>query len=313
MPDTRKHRGPHPEDRRLFADAALADLRAAVGDLSLLRTRGYSETASLKLVGDRFALDRRQRVAVMRAACSDQALAARTERLLAPDDLRGHPLRIDGYNLLITIEAALADGAVLHCRDGTFRDMASMHGTYRKVRETVPAIEMIGRWIAALAPSECLWYLDRSVSNSGRLKTILLEVAEALLQPTLLLSGRAALLLLQALQLDPREEHDFEIPEFPQSYTSEPEPQLDVILDRAFQLRSDLRAFEARVDAAEKGERVAAAGLWPRGTPRQRRNRPDPMWRIPGRGTGVGRACGICRACRVAPGACPSPGSCLCE
>jgi hypothetical protein len=179
MPDTRKHRGPHPEDRRLFTGAALADLRAAVGDLSLLLARRYAPAASLKLVGDRFALDRRQRVAVMRAACSDQALAGRAGRRLNPADLRGRPLRIDGYNLLTTVEAALAGGALLHCRDGTFRDMASMHGTYRKVRETVPAIEMIGRFVEPLAPSECLWYLDRPVSNSGRLKTAILEVAEA--------------------------------------------------------------------------------------------------------------------------------------
>ena len=38
VPDTRKHRGPHPEDARLFADAMLPRLRAAVADLSWLLT-----------------------------------------------------------------------------------------------------------------------------------------------------------------------------------------------------------------------------------------------------------------------------------
>ncbi len=56
MPDRRKHRGPHPEDRRLFAPEALPRLRAAAGDLSWLLSRGYAPESSLKLVGDRYAL-----------------------------------------------------------------------------------------------------------------------------------------------------------------------------------------------------------------------------------------------------------------
>ena len=39
----------------------------------------------------------------------------------------------------------MGGGIVLLARDGCYRDMASMHGTYRKVAETVPALEAIGR------------------------------------------------------------------------------------------------------------------------------------------------------------------------
>ncbi|MCK4628090.1 MAG: DUF5616 domain-containing protein, partial [Sedimentisphaerales bacterium] len=52
------------------------------------------------------------------------------------------------------------------------------HGTYRKVEETIPSLKLIGRTIAELNTSQCLWYLDRPVSNSGRLKTILLQLAD---------------------------------------------------------------------------------------------------------------------------------------
>jgi outer membrane protein len=69
--------------------------------------------------------------------------------------------------------------------------------------------------------------------------------------------------LVQALQLDPSEEYDFEIPQLPQSYTSEPEPELKTILSRAFQLRHDLRGMEDRLEAAVQDERVAGAGYWP--------------------------------------------------
>jgi hypothetical protein len=68
MPDKRTHRGPHPSDVKLFAENVLPDLRTAVADYSLLLTKGYAEKSALKLVGDKFSLTERQRVAVMRNA-----------------------------------------------------------------------------------------------------------------------------------------------------------------------------------------------------------------------------------------------------
>ncbi len=104
---------------------------------------------------------------------------------------------IDGYNLLITIEAALSGGLIFKGRDGCFRDLASIHGTYRKVEETIPAIELIGDFLTEIgrprvegvppsnrgqdardtAAPHVLWLLDSPVSNSGRLKTLLGDLA----------------------------------------------------------------------------------------------------------------------------------------
>lgn len=154
-------------------------LREAVGDLSWLWTRGYSQTAALKLVGDRFQLTERQRLAVLRSACSDQSLASRSDTHSEPVELDGRELHIDGFNLLTTIEAALACGVLLIGRDGCIRDMASMHGSYRKVDETVPALELIGKTIAPLNVSRCRWLFDRPVSNSGRISKIVRETAAA--------------------------------------------------------------------------------------------------------------------------------------
>ena len=71
MPDKRSHRGPHPDDAKLFAPEKIAHLRNAVEDFSLLLTKGYADKGALKLVGDKFSLTQRQRLAVMRSACSD--------------------------------------------------------------------------------------------------------------------------------------------------------------------------------------------------------------------------------------------------
>lgn len=179
VPDTRSHRGPHPEDGVLFAAEAWPRLRSATDDLSWLLGRSYSMVSALKLVGDRYQLQERQRMAVMRSACSDQAICERLSRCAPADQWTGRQLLLDGYNVLTSVEAALGGGVILQARDGCYRDLASMHGTYRKVAETIPALRLIGQFLASRGIVDCLWYLDSPVSNSGRLKTIMTQIAQA--------------------------------------------------------------------------------------------------------------------------------------
>ncbi len=177
MPDKRTHRGPHPADEKLFAANRICDLQSAIADFSLLLTKGYAEKSALKLVGDRLSLTERQRLAIMRSACSDQQLVSRNQRCIAIENLAGQPIAIDGYNVLITIEAAMSGGVIFKGRDGCFRDLASIHGTYRKVTETIPAVRLIGEFLGEIGAAETLWLLDSPVSNSGRLKTLIGELA----------------------------------------------------------------------------------------------------------------------------------------
>ena len=91
--------------------------------------------------------------------------------------LAGRAVWLDGYNVLTTIEVALGGGVILAACDRTYRDIASMHGTYRKVAETLPALELLGRMTAVCGASTWRWYLDRPVSNSGRLRRIMMDLA----------------------------------------------------------------------------------------------------------------------------------------
>ncbi len=177
MPDVRKHRGPHPQDRRLFGAEALPRLNQAAADLAWLLDRGYALPSSLKLVGDRYDLRARQRLALSRALAPWAQVLARREKRLSLEYLAGRDVWIDGYNTLLTIEAALAGGVLLGCRDDTVRDMASVHGSYRRVEETVPALELLGQELQRLKVRQVRWLLDRPVSNSGRLKRLMLQLA----------------------------------------------------------------------------------------------------------------------------------------
>jgi len=177
MPDKRTHRGPHPADEKLFAAGAISNLQLAIVDFSLLLTRGYAEKGALKLVGDKFSLTQRQRLAIMRSACSDEQLTSRNRRCVTLENLAGQSIAIDGYNVLITVEAAMSGGVIFKGRDGCFRDLASVHGTYRKVTETIPAVKLISQFLREVGADKALWLLDRPVSNSGRLKTLIGELA----------------------------------------------------------------------------------------------------------------------------------------
>ncbi|KKK94518.1 hypothetical protein LCGC14_2682050, partial [marine sediment metagenome] len=162
----------------LFAAKNIETLQHATCDVSRLLTMGYAVNSSLKLVCDRFSLTNRQRLAVMRSACSDEQLSGRRDREVQFYELDARPLVIDGYNVLITIEAVLSGGFIFIGRDGCWRDLASVHGSYRRVEETVAAVEIVGRCLTKAGVTDIRWLFDSPVSNSGKLKTLIAEIAE---------------------------------------------------------------------------------------------------------------------------------------
>lgn len=168
------NRGAHPEDSDQFGPDQHARLRAAVRDLSWLRSRGYGSAAK-KLVGDRYRLQRRQRNAVARSACSDAERTHRLQARLSLGEEAGQVVDIDVFNVLITVEAALGGAFLFVGRDTAYRDVNPLQGTYRVVRQTAPALQLVTQTLQRLGVSGVNWYLDQSVSNVGRVKTKLTE------------------------------------------------------------------------------------------------------------------------------------------
>jgi hypothetical protein len=177
LPPNPSHRGPDPHDAAAFDAESLPALRGAAADFCWLLSRGYASVSALKLVGDRFGLTERQRQAVRRSACSDDDHQRRSRKMCAGGDVTGQVLLIDGFNVLTTIEAALGGAVVLSCRDETYRDIAGLHGTYRRVAETMPALGLLGATISSLGIRNCHWLFDRPVSNSGRTRRLFLDYA----------------------------------------------------------------------------------------------------------------------------------------
>jgi hypothetical protein len=173
-----KHRGKHSKDTYNFATKWYPVFAAAASDLSFLLGREYGEKSALALVGNRYRLNKRQQRALSLLTCPADKIVSRKQKALNPEALKGQEITIDGYNLLITIEAALSQGYILAGQDGSYRDVASVHSTYKKVDETIPALLLIDEALKELGVKHAQWYFDSPVSNSGKLKVLLYELAE---------------------------------------------------------------------------------------------------------------------------------------
>lgn len=173
-----RHRSVHPNDRALFGGEQLRRLRDAVYEFCWLLNRGYARHSVIQLVGDHHQLAKRQRLAISRAACTTINRELRQAKCVQFEQIKGRQLVIDGFNLVISVETAMAGGLLLRCCDGCIRDIASIHGTYRQVHETRQAIELIGNMLQSFSSASVLWLFDKPVSNSGRLAKMVRDIAK---------------------------------------------------------------------------------------------------------------------------------------
>ncbi|MGM0377957.1 MAG: DUF434 domain-containing protein [Bacteroidota bacterium] len=178
-PDSRKHRGPGPRDHLYFAKDQIPVLSAAAKDYCWLLDRDYTAKSALKLVGDHFKLHERQRKALDRC-CQPESLVKEiaARGLLSPGELPHSPVVIDGFNLLIILEAALSGAPLFKGRDGLIRDISGLHGSYRKIHETPYAITLAARFFKTFNTGPVLWIFDKPVSNSGRLAQLVEEMGK---------------------------------------------------------------------------------------------------------------------------------------
>lgn len=174
---TQRNRGKQSSDDQHFSEKWHPVFTEALDDLCFLLTRGYADSSALQLVGNRYKLNKRQRQALLRVSCNEEEFSARQPRELTTAQLKNKVVEIDGFNLLILLESALSGAYIFKARDGLYRDISSVHGSYKRVVKTEEAIILTGKLLNDLDVMSVKWYLDQPVSNSGRLKTRLLELA----------------------------------------------------------------------------------------------------------------------------------------
>ena len=167
-------RGYEPKDSVEFGDSAKEKLRRAAQELQFLLNRGYDIKSASTFIGNHHLLSERQRMALARITSSETGLKTREEKELKKPPEK---LMIDGFNTIVTLEVALSGSLLLEGMDGTIRDLVGLRGTYRIVDKTVRAVDLLLDWLEKSGVRSALVYLDQQVSNSGRLRALLLDRA----------------------------------------------------------------------------------------------------------------------------------------
>ena len=168
-------RGFLPTDARDFGAESLPKLQKAAQEVYYLLNRGYPVTPVTRFVGDHYQLSERQRLALARTVSPEASILSRKSREVT--EISGETLYIDGFNVMIGLEIAYAQSMLFRCMDGTVRDLAGLHGTYRLIPQTDSAITALLHTLDALQIAKAVIYLDKPVSNSGRLKQRIFELA----------------------------------------------------------------------------------------------------------------------------------------
>ncbi len=172
-------RGFVPTDERDFNPENLEKLRKASEEVCFLLNRGYPVKSVTTFIGNHYLLSERQRMALARTASAEEKIRLRKQKELSDADLAGKTLYIDGFNTIITLEVAFSDSMLFECMDGTIRDLAGLRGTYRLVDKTDTAVRAAAETLTWLKIQKAVFYLDAPVSNSGRLKARIAELAES--------------------------------------------------------------------------------------------------------------------------------------
>lgn len=172
-------RGYCAEDTVLFGEEACRILTRCADDIKYLLERGYPFRSALTFVCNHFLLQERQRNALLRVCASEEMLAQRRAKQLN-ELVEGCTVHVDAFNAVILMETALSGSMLLKGRDGCYRDLSGLAGTYAVIEKTDPAIERIIRRLQEHKAAEAVFWVDAPVSNSGRLKSHIAEKAEEL-------------------------------------------------------------------------------------------------------------------------------------
>ena len=144
-------------------------LPEAARDFRYLLNRGYPRKASLELAGNRYQLCAEERHLLHRAIFSDRDSTVRAKKIVPLKEISNQALAIDGYNVLITVEAALRNHPLILGDDGFVRDISGTSGAFKRTDRTDQAIRLILRTLKKANPRQILFLFDAPISRSGEL------------------------------------------------------------------------------------------------------------------------------------------------
>jgi len=139
----------------------------AARDYSYLLENQYPRKPILKLIGDRYLLNKTQRVLLSRGIFMSDEVLKRKEKKTG--NIKGEKLYIDGYNVLFTITNYLLGRIVFISNDGFVRDAGEINEKLQTEKLFYQSIVYLMDYLGKLKPGEIHFILDKPVPASERL------------------------------------------------------------------------------------------------------------------------------------------------
>lgn len=140
----------------------------ATTDYLFLLEKAYPQKSILKLVGDKYQLDRIERSVLFRGITTNKNCQLRLNKGI--NRLKnGAKLFIDGYNVIRTIGSYLIGQVLFISMDGFLRDASEMHRIILKSKVLNQVLNLLVDYLAISKVSEITIYLDEPISKSGEL------------------------------------------------------------------------------------------------------------------------------------------------
>lgn len=169
-------RGFNPDDLRNFGASSKKVMNKAGYEIQFLLNQGYDMKSAITFVGNHYLLAQRQRIALARILSPSHRIEQRKKKEIDKTDAPKE-INIDGFNLIILLETSLSNSIILMGVDGAMRDLSGLRGTYQIIDKTEIAISLIMSFIKQHKIKKAKFYLDKPVSNSGRLRGLVLDIA----------------------------------------------------------------------------------------------------------------------------------------
>lgn len=171
-------RGYLPEYEDYFKGNGLNILKEASKDVLFLLNRGYKVKVATMFVQQHYQLSEPQRLALARTLATRNDIELRNLKKLDKEDCKDKEVYIDGFNAIIPMESLLSESPIFECMDDAIRDMANLRVSYHIIDKTSNAIHLLLKKLDELKVKKANIYLDKPISNSGRLKTLIAEIGE---------------------------------------------------------------------------------------------------------------------------------------
>lgn len=139
----------------------------AVKDFAYLVDNQYPRKAILKIISDRYLLNKTQRIILARGIFRRDEVQLRNQK--KTESITDVALYIDTYNVLFILSNYLFGRIVFIGNDGFTRDAGEIYGKLHREKVFFEAIRYFFEFIKHSEPAEIHLFIDRPVSFSGEL------------------------------------------------------------------------------------------------------------------------------------------------